>query len=108
MNDEIRLQFDVACALGLLVPGEQLPVPFPRKLDVEERAKAILADCVKPGSYSRTSCRIRTDFSKSHRYYLTIGNDQLTLASGGYIFVGGSGVTVQLHDSLLDRHFALN
>ena len=107
MTDDVRLQFDVACALGLLAPEDQLPFSFPGQLNIDGRPTQILTDCVDPASYSRTSCRIRSNLPEDSPYHLYIGNDKLTLASGGSIFVGGSGVTVQLYDPSLDRHFAL-
>lgn len=105
MNDSLRLQFDVAYALAVLGSSDRLQLPFPEKLELTENAKKILSDCVDPNSYEASSCRIRNELPDG--YNLGMGDHTLKLFECGQIHAGGSGVTVELHDPALKRHYAL-
>src|ERR1700694_2024892 len=103
MDESTRVKFDVAWALAVVSPNERLPDPFPEALRIGSSLERILDDCVDPASIKRTSCIIKTDIPRSKNYVLPIGTDHLTLKSGGKIFIGGSGVTIQLYDEKVRR-----
>jgi HD superfamily phosphohydrolase len=107
MAADDRVKFDVACALAVMSPAKKLTFTFPETLKVDGQISKILDDCVDQKSFERSFCRIRADFSEEAIYFLEMGNDQLTLFRGGEIRVGGSGVTRQLFDRRLKRHYAL-
>jgi HD superfamily phosphohydrolase/serine/threonine protein kinase len=106
MAENDRLEFDVACALGMLPDKSRLAFPLPPKRTIGAIAKEILDECVDPTSYTESGCQVRSDFNLERKYFLEIGADTLCLAPGGRIIAGGSGVTVQLLDKALSRHFA--
>jgi hypothetical protein len=107
MTENLRLQFDIACALAILSPGEEYPIEFPKILRLDDVAKKILTDYVDADSFGRSKCRIKNHIPQTTNYHVPVGSDKLTLFPGGEIRAGGSGVTIQLHDARLNRHFAL-
>jgi hypothetical protein len=107
MENNLRLQFDIACALAVLSPGPEFPIEFPKTLQLGDVAKKILADYVDPNSFEGSKCKIKDDVPQTTNYHVPVGSDKLTLFPGGEIRAGGSGVTVQLRDVRLNRYFAL-
>jgi len=105
MPADERTKFDVACALAVLTPGPNLPFHLPETLKVDGHAKDILDACIDVGSSERSFCRLRNNIPS--QYHVPMGSDQLTLFDGGEIRIGGSGVTIQLYDRTLRKHYAL-
>ncbi|GMO12474.1 protein kinase domain-containing protein [Bradyrhizobium sp. TM233] len=102
-----RVKFDIACALAVVTPSSSLPNIFPNKLAIEGELSRILSSCIQKGSIGDSSCKLSTDVPQTDNYSLNIGKDKLRLAPGGAIILGGSGVTIQLHDPRIKRFFAL-
>ena len=102
-----RVKFDIACALSVISPKEELPNIFPNPLAIEDKLAEIFETCVDPASFKDSSCKILANVPQSEDYVLEIGTDKLTLAPEGAIILGGSGVTIQLHDLTIKRFFAL-
>jgi len=108
-SERDRVRFDVACALAFVSRMSELQIDFPEKLNLNAKAERLLNDCVDLKSFSPklTSCKIRDEITSEDSYSLPVGTDVLALNPGGVIHIGGSGVTVQLLDKRLKRHYAL-
>lgn len=107
MIEEIeRAKFDVASALSLL--GNDPPLGPPSELKVTDAHLEVLEQCVDLTTFERSSVRIRSDISSAVRQRRTanLGTDALELKPGGFIFLGGSGVNIQLVDPKVSREFA--
>ena len=72
MTADLRINFDIACALGVIRESQNLPFSFPIHVSLEGAPNEILSDCVNPDTLNETSCRIRSEFL-SFRYLLTHG-----------------------------------
>jgi HD superfamily phosphohydrolase len=106
-NRILAMQLDVACALGAISLRKEFQYELPAQLELPDWARNLLTECIDSETYEDDTCRIRDDFeNKDNKYILDVGQDQLALQPSGHVFVGGSGVTIQLYDKDLARSFA--
>jgi HD superfamily phosphohydrolase/serine/threonine protein kinase len=101
------LEFDLAFALGMLGPGDQLPFKLPPRLEVPEAAQDLLNACIELSSITKSTCQIKSSAPQTAPFALHVGQDVLYLQPDGYVLAGGSGINIQLHDPTVGRSYAL-
>ena len=101
-----RVRFDIAWALAAVTKAKSIYRSFPAKLSLDEASEKILSDCIDPTSWTSKGCKFRKTIIDTGSYQLEIGSDVLCPFPEGRVFVGGSGITVQLFDESLRRSFA--
>lgn len=101
------LEFDLAFALGILGPGNELPFKLPPRREVPQAARELLDACIEPGSITKFGCRIRLSAPQTAPYAIKVGQDMFYLQPDGFILAGGSGINIQLHDPTVGRSYAL-